>query len=65
MHVLDILLLGGAVVCFVLAYIITSRPARELRQSSKSKSKWNHVNMDSASSVHSPEMMKYVHDKTG
>ena len=65
MHVLDILLLGGALVCFVLAYFIASRPARESRQNSKSKSKWNHVKMDSASTVHSPEMMKYVHDKTG
>ncbi|HRV52857.1 MAG: hypothetical protein M9940_07815 [Bacteroidetes bacterium] len=64
MHAIDIILLGGALLCFGIAYLIASRPARQLRAHRKNGQLWKKQSHNSDNTVNSPELLNYLHDET-
>jgi hypothetical protein len=59
MHTIDLILLGGAIVCFTAAYFIASKPLRAARSHKANTEKWEDIKIDGAK-----ELANFYHDET-
>ncbi|MBS1764121.1 MAG: hypothetical protein JSS90_04030 [Bacteroidetes bacterium] len=64
MHAIDIVLLGGALLCFSIAFLIASRPARQSRAHRKQETIWKKRSQIKNKNINSAELINYLHDET-
>lgn len=64
MHAIDIILLGGAALCFSIAFLIASKPARQLRAHRKGSALWKNRTQNKEQTMSTREIINYLHDET-
>ncbi len=65
MHLIDIILIGGAIACFSIAFLIASKPVKKRRASKQSDVKnWTSAVNGKKVDVAGSEVYHVLHDET-